>query len=623
MCGIGGILAKGNQDLPNQALEKMSRALLHRGPDDCGASISADRKIGLVHRRLSIIDPTPGARQPMADASGKVTIVLNGEIYNYKELREPLLKSGYPFRTSSDTEVILSLYETQNVKLLTLLRGMFAFALWDYEKKTLLLARDRMGIKPLYYVDTGNFLVFASEVRAILATGLVAKQLSLEAFSGYLSFGSIPAPHTLIENIKSLEPATVLRIENGTAIERRYWNFHFDDKAAGPALLDSLYETLKDSVAAHLVSDVPVGIFLSGGIDSTVITALMRSITPEAIRSFSITFPDSPLDEARFARMAAVAFGTQHIEKTVTAQDFEKTLPHILAAMDQPTIDGVNTYFVSQLARESGVKVVLSGLGGDELFAGYPSFRIIPRLLRAYAFAGSIPFGKQAIQILLDFAPGTPQIESISEFFKSDGSLEAGYFAVRRLFLEKEKAKLISPDRRNVLTKKFAPTPYLRALSENGKTLDPIDATHLLEMRAYLHNQLLRDADTLAMAHGVEVRVPFLDHLLIEKVLQVDPKTRVGSSPKELLLSRLAEKIPPAIYKRPKMGFTFPLEAWLRGDARFLLDSFFQRPPRGRISEILHWPEVLKIWNGFLNRRVHWSRPWSIFVLNEWMEKNL
>lgn len=622
MCGIGGILSKTTQQIPASALDAMSQALAHRGPDDSGLYLSTNGYIGLVHRRLSIIDLSPSARQPMTDATGRLQIVFNGEIYNYRQLGEELLKKGYQFRTSSDTEVVLSLYLAEGEKFLEKLRGMFAFALWDKKNQTLLLARDRMGIKPLYYAETPEFFLFASEVRTLLSTGLVKRELCPEAVSAYLSLGSIPSPLTIIRGIKSLEPAGFAVVKTGKMVHRQYWSIHFAPDFSSNDQLSLLSTQLKDAVRSHLVSDVPVGLFLSGGIDSTAIASIMRSITSGPIQTFSIAFPNTPLDESKFARLAAQIHATSHIEKAITAQEVKEAFPHILASMDQPTIDGVNTYFVSQLARQSGVKVVLSGLGGDELFAGYPSYRIIPRLTRLYELSKKIPLGKTAARILFKSILSSSRSKSMDYFFQEGGSVEAGFFAVRRLFLDAEKENLLTRQWRDQSNSMFHPVSYLQRLVQNGQPLHPLEAIEIMEMRAYMHNQLLRDSDVMAMAHGVEVRVPFLDHQLVEAVHRIPPGKKTGKRPKELLLSVLENRIPSQIHRRPKMGFTFPFGTWMKHELRPLLDPFFRTRPPVNGRALWNWIEVEHLWDEFLNGRLHWTRPWSVFVLNSWIEAN-
>lgn len=623
MCGIGGILSKNSEEVPGQALERMSQALIHRGPDDGGIFLSPDRKAGFVHRRLSIIDLSEKARQPMSNPKGNAHLIFNGEIYNYLALREKL-KNDYAFQTYSDSEVILALYQQQPLNLLHELRGMFAFALWDDASQTLLLARDRMGIKPLYYAETERFFLFASEIRALLKTGLVKREPCFEALAGFLAFGSVPSPFTMAKEIKSLPPADYLRYRKGHSEINSYWNFPFsENRTETSSLLPALEDRLQDAVKSHLASDVPVGVFLSGGTDSTAIAALMRSAVSTEIQSFTISFPGYSLDEAPYARLASDTFGTRHTEAPVTAHDFRNSLPDILAAMDQPTVDGVNTFFVSKLAREFGVKVVLSGLGGDELFGGYPSFRLIPKLCRTYRWTQKIPGALTLAKQILGASPSS-KIQNLGEFFNSDGTPEAAFFAVRRLFLERERKALLSPLPETKVKSDFNPLQYLQDLSRNGTAPHgSFQIAALLEFRSYMHNQLLRDADVMAMAHGVEVRVPFLDHKLIEFVNGVPTKIKLTSPPKKLLIAALQGKIPKPIYQRRKMGFTFPFNAWMKNELRPSLNHFFQEGPAAGTQSFWDWSAAADVWNQFLENRIHWSRPWSLFVLENWLRINL
>jgi len=612
VCGIGGILSKGTRDVPPGALVAMSEALQHRGPDDQGIYLSSNHKLGLVHRRLSIIDLSVSARQPMTGGDNRLRLVLNGEIYNYKTLRNRLIQGGISLRTHSDTEVILALYAQKKERLLEELRGMFAFALWDEPNETLFIARDRLGIKPLYTAETEDFFLFSSEVRAILATGLMPKILSRAGFEGYLALGSMPSPETMFEGIHLFPPAHFISIRKGKLQGGDYWKLSFNEETGF-----NLTETLQDAVKSHLVSDVPVGLFLSGGIDSTAIAALMRKNYPEKIQSFSIVFPGTTLDEGAFAQLAADTFQLEHHELSLSAKDLMQELPQIIAAMDEPSIDGINTYFVSKLAREHRTKVVLSGLGGDELFWGYPSYRLMPKLARLYSALRWIPGGRQLAVAALGRSKD-PKMESMQDFFRHGGSPEAAYFSIRRLFLNDERKALL----KNPPVDSFSPLHYLHQLSANGThPLHPSETAALLEFRGYMHNQLLRDTDCMAMAHGVEVRVPFLDHPLVEAVNAIPAKQKLTRQPKALLLQATAALIPKAIYDRPKMGFTFPFETWMKSSLSHHFNQFFSDEPFLAARKLIDWRRAQYIWKSFQQGQIHWSRPWSLYVLNQWMEQ--
>ncbi|HKX17086.1 MAG TPA: asparagine synthase (glutamine-hydrolyzing), partial [bacterium] len=386
MCGICGVFGPhpAGPEALRTATIRMAAALSHRGPDDEGVWTEAAGRVSLGNRRLAIIDLSPAGHQPMADAAGQIVLTYNGEIYNFRELRSDLAASGYPFRGHSDTEVILALYLREGIEMCRKLRGMFALALWDGRTRSLVLARDRLGIKPLYYTHVGGRWIFASEIRALRASGLVSARPDAAALAAFLRLGSVPGPTTAFAGVHELPPATVLVAdETGGVAQRRYWEIPAPEAVAPDAgvTADELRARLADAVARHLISDVPLGVFLSGGVDSAAIVALMREAGHERVRTFSITFPDSEVDEGPDAARLAVRYETEHTAGEVRGADVADDLDRVIAAMDQPTIDGLNTYYVSRMTRASGTIVALSGLGGDELFGGYASFRQAPRLL--------------------------------------------------------------------------------------------------------------------------------------------------------------------------------------------------------------------------------------------------
>src|SRR5262245_34671378 len=388
MCGIAGAIVTEPKRLDSRtAVGRAMLRITHRGPDDHGLFVSGDGRCALAHTRLAILDLSPAGRQPMSTPDGRFWIVFNGEIYNFRELRQEMVRAGEIFVSNSDTEVLLRLYSRYGADSLRRLRGMFAFAVWDAQKQELFIARDRMGIKPLYYYAGEGKIIFASEVRAILATGLAPRQIDPIALNEYLAYQSIPSPRTLIKDVKALAPGAWMTVDaSGAVKEHRYWDLLQDlSTEAGAAsqsvILNRTGELLREAVELHLISDAPLGVFLSGGIDSSAVVALMSEMgyTP---RTFSVVFAESNYDESVYARQVATRFGCQHTEIRLTEASMLDQLPNALAAMDQPTGDGVNTYVVSQAVREAGVKVALSGLGGDEFFAGYPSFLRLEKALK-------------------------------------------------------------------------------------------------------------------------------------------------------------------------------------------------------------------------------------------------
>ena len=386
MCGIAGILTKNNyQDYLSILIERMQGALQHRGPDDRGIYISDDRKIALAHTRLSILDLSPAGHQPMSTNDGRFWITFNGEIYNFRELRSNLIAEGEKFLSQTDTEVILKLYQRLGVDCVKHLRGMFAFAIWDDLEKTCFIARDHLGIKPLYYYQSGPTLVFASELRSILASKLPSINLSSSGLYGYLISGSVPEPYTLIEGIYCLEAGHYLYWKAGNLTQQRYWQINFTSEDISPVeAKEKVRAALIDSIQHHFISDVPVGVFLSGGIDSTAVVALASQTQTEQLRTYSIAFEENEWNEGEIAQKVANTFDTEHTEYKITASLGRELLTKFLDSIDQPSIDGFNTFCVSQITRQNGTKVALSGLGGDELFGGYKSFQQVPRMVRLH-----------------------------------------------------------------------------------------------------------------------------------------------------------------------------------------------------------------------------------------------
>ncbi|MEM7727627.1 MAG: asparagine synthase (glutamine-hydrolyzing), partial [Cyanobacteria bacterium P01_A01_bin.45] len=383
MCGIAGILTTNKyQDSLETLIGRMQTALRHRGPDDKGIYISSERQVALAHTRLSILDLSPAGHQPMSTADGRYWITFNGEIYNFLEIRQDLISQGEEFHSHTDTEVILKLYRKCGSDCVTRLRGMFAFAIWDNWQKTCFIARDPLGIKPLYYWQSGSNLIFASELRAILASGLPAVKMNPQGLYGYLISGSVPEPYTLIENVRCLGAGHFLHWSSGEIKQQQYWQINFvPEKISVQEAREKVSIALLDSIKHHFVSDVPVGIFLSSGIDSTTLLALASKTQTQPIRTYSIGFAENKWNEADTAKQIANLFGSEHTEYKITASEAKKLFPDFLTAIDQPTIDGFNTFCVSQLAHKNDTKVVLSGLGGDELFAGYKSFETIPQMV--------------------------------------------------------------------------------------------------------------------------------------------------------------------------------------------------------------------------------------------------
>jgi asparagine synthase (glutamine-hydrolysing) len=446
MCGIAGIIKLNTNDGNLEAkIEKMQTALKHRGPDDAGIYISTDKQAALAHTRLSILDLSSAGHQPMSTSDGRYSITFNGEIYNFQELRENLISQGEKFHSQTDTEVILKLYQKIGSDCVQHLRGMFAFAIWDDLEKTCFLARDPLGIKPLYYYQLGTTLVFASELRAVLASGLPAINMSVEGLYGYLTTGSVPEPYTLIADIHCLPAGNWLYWQNGNTTKKQYWQINFTPEAISPPEAEEIVrKALLDSIQHHFISDVPVGIFLSGGIDSTTILALATQTQQSQLSTYSIAFAESEFNEGELAQKIANHFGAKHTEYQVTSSFAKSILPDFLAAIDQPSIDGFNTFCVSKVAHDNGMKVVLSGLGGDEIFGGYQSFQKVPQMVAWGKKLNTLPFLRTGLGLGLERWGTSPKIKRLGDFLKQPPTFASAYNTFRGIFSHQEACIIIN-----------------------------------------------------------------------------------------------------------------------------------------------------------------------------------
>ena len=579
MCGINGIYSYhyAANPIDRDELVKTRDHMAARGPDGSGQWIATNDRVGFGHRRLSIIDLTPAGAQPMASPDGKLVVTFNGEIYNYRELRHRLEGRGCIFQSQSDTEVLLHLYAEKGPGMVGDLRGMFAFAIWDENRRSLFLARDPYGIKPLYYADDGWTFRFASQVKALLAGGAIATESDPAGVAGFYLFGSVPEPFTIRRDIRALPAGCTMLVDRiGGHEPQRYFSIaavyreaELSDRPrpTDPAARQALVrEALRDSVRHHLVADVPVGAFLSGGIDSGAIIGLMRDAGQSEIKTVTLTFEEfrgCTQDEAPLASELAKFYGTNHTTRMVREREFDLDLPKILACMDQPSIDGINTWFAAKAAHELGLKVVLSGLGGDELFGGYPSFRDIPRWVNRLSFASRLPLVGRLSRIL---AP--PFVDAAGFHPKAAGLLEMGgtyagaYLLRRGVFLPSELSSLMGPELARVALRRLAP---LRLID---RELTPrLDGTmarmSALESGLYMKNQLLRDTDWASMAHNIEVRIPLVDHVLLSKMAHL-PMSQPGADSKSDLATAPSRPLPASVASRSKTGFATPIALWQR-----------------------------------------------------------
>lgn len=593
MCGIAGIVG----DLPElrYRLPAMLSRLEHRGPDDRGEYFGSNDCVALGQQRLAILDLSPLGHQPMVSSCGRYIIVFNGEIYNFRDLRDGLLQSGVRLKSQSDTEVILELYVREGASCVGRLDGMFAFAIWDTLDETLFCARDPLGIKPFYYWQVENKFAFASEIRALLQAELAPRRLDFAALHGYLVYGAVQEPETLVAGIRSLPAGHTLTWNDGTMRLDAYWELTFDNPR--PELQDykqALLQTrsaLDDSITRHFVSDVPVGIFLSGGIDSTAVLALAHTQGIAPLQTFCIGFEQRELDESDLAQRTAHHFNTEHHSWRMSANEGMELFHTFLDKFDLPSNDGFNSYCVSKFARDQGLKVVLSGLGGDELFGGYPSFSVIPKLQRLYALCRWGGGMRRIVARCMSHLPFAPRHQRLLSFLQSKGQITDAYCAMRGHFTPTEATGLLADF--------GATSESFEASIDPPRPMDVRDGVAYLEATRYMRNQLLRDSDVLSMSVGLELRTPLVDRKLWDTVTRIPTTARLQPG-KKMLVDAVPE-IPSWILGSPKRGFRFPFEQWLSGP----------------------WSEMFTS----MERRASvplrtWSRKWSLFVLNHFINSN-
>lgn len=581
MCGIAGIYAYHYAANPIDGVElrAIRDHMAARGPDGSGEWQSPDGRVGLGHRRLAIIDLSERAAQPMASQDGKIIVTLNGEIYNYKSLRAQLEANGCVFRTESDTEVLLHLYARNGAAMVQELRGMFAFGLWDAERQGLLLARDGYGIKPLYYADDGWTLRFASQVKALVSPRCVVADPDPAGWAGFFLFGSVPEPYTVYRNVRSVAAGTTLWIDHGGVGEsKRYFSIPAAlataEHEAASQPQDSqarVRAALLDSVRHHLVADVPVGIFLSSGVDSGALLGLMRDASQRDVCAITLgyeEFRERHEDEVPLASVLARHYGAKHVVRTVTREEFRADLPKIFQAMDQPTIDGINTWFVSKAAKEQGLKAAISGLGGDEMVGGYPSFNDIPRWVRWGRLTRFVPFVGDVVRRLItalnELVPLThPKLGALPKYART----YAGAYLVRRgLFMPWELADLMDRDFIREGLRRLDPLGHIASMLK-PEPKSAWSRVAALETCLYLRNQLLRDTDWASMAHSLEVRTPFVDATLLQTTA-MDLASLPSGAGKRLLANAPSVPLPSALLDRAKTGFSTPIENWLKGDEK-------------------------------------------------------
>jgi asparagine synthase (glutamine-hydrolysing) len=574
MCGVNGVFAYATAaPSPDRAeLLRVRDAMATRGPDGAGEWWSSERRCGFGHQRLAILDPTPRANQPMASADGRYVITFNGQIYNFPALRAELVARGAIFRTTCDTEALLHLYALDGPDMVRRLRGMFAFAIWDQARQGLFLARDPYGIKPLYVSDDRRTFRFASQVKALLASRTIAREPEPAGVAGFHLFGHVPDPFTLYRDIRALPAGCSQWVDAAGAEPPKPFVSIPSILAEGAAdsappaeLQDRVRAAVAGSVAAHMLADVEVGAFLSAGVDSGAMLGLMREASGSDLRAITLAFEafrGTSEDEAPLAAQVAARYGCSHEVRWVARREFEADLPAIFASMDQPSIDGVNTWFVAKAAKEAGLKVAISGLGGDELLAGYPSFVDLPRWRRRYGPLASAGLGGVARRVLSAAAPGLvserPKAAGMLEFA---GSWTGAYLLRRGLFLPHELPGLIGAELARDGLERLQLTTLLGAALAPDPGSD-VGRVCALESMNYMRNQLLRDADWAGMAHGVEIRAPLVDIELL-RALAASIATLQPGAGKAALAAAPRRALPAEIVSRAKTGFSVPTGAWM------------------------------------------------------------
>jgi asparagine synthase (glutamine-hydrolysing) len=622
MCGIFGYVTKKRAVGGPRSLAAALRALRHRGPDDEATLelTSGETRCGLAHTRLAIIDLSPTGRQPMSTVDGRFTLVYNGEVYNHPELRRELEVLGVRFRGTSDTEVLLEAFARWGEAAIRRFRGMFALGIWDAERRSLLLARDHMGIKPLYFTAGPDGVAFASEVRALVATGFAEPRPSRRAIASYLATGSVAEPDTIFEGISPLPPGALLEHTDAGTRLSPYWELPLEtvEPTNETAAIEDVRATLAEAIRLQLVADVPVGIFLSGGMDSTVIASFAARASAGPLNTFTVTFDEETYNEEQHAAEVARRIGSAHHQVRLSGGEAMKSLPAAIDALDQPSVDGFNTYFVSKSAHAAGLKVALSGLGGDEVFAGYASFSGFGPLLTAGRAARRMtPFLDRAARALGKPFGSLPQRgKKLLDALRAGGAPEKTYSVMRSMFGPEQIGSLLSPEFAHEAASLMSNVPErLEPLAERG-AMDPENVYSALEISNYLRNTLLRDTDVMSMCHALEVRAPLLDHVLVERVIRLPGRMKLGGGINKPLLAAAAGDLPESVLHRPKMGFCLPLAAWMKGPLRGWAEETLLGEPTRRLG-FLNADAVARLWHGFLedDRRVNASRVFCLITL--------
>jgi len=625
MCGIYGYLSS-KRSIDPRILRSMGDTLRHRGPDDEGEMIGEDGDlcVGFGHQRLSIIDLSPAGRQPMSNEDGSIWITYNGEIYNFIALREELERKGHRFKSSSDTEVVIHLYEELGIRCLEKMNGMFAFALWDRHKKTLILARDRIGKKPLHYALSNEGIVFASELKALLTHPGVSREIDLKSLNRYLTYEYVPAPDSIFKSIKKLEPGHYLLYRQGSTEMVQYWDIPLTDNPMGykteAEYVEDLRERLANAVKSRLVADVPVGLFLSGGVDSSLIAALAMRANPK-LECFSIGFDEPSFDESRYARQVARVLNAQHQLMIFSTREMLDTIHNLPDILDEPLADAsiLPTYLLSKFASQK-VKVALSGDGGDELFAGYPTYQA-HKLITYY---DSLPaFLKSALRTMASHLPVSHDNIStefkIKQFLKGAGvASEIRFFIWMGAFTDAEKKGLLSDEVKSELRSHNTYEDIFNYISKSKLTKD-MERILYLSMKLYLQDDLLVKVDRTSMANSLEVRCPLLDYEFIEFACSLPMFYKLNGLKTKYLFKKAAMGLLPAsIINRPKKGFGIPISRWLCGELKDLMMNHLNQQTIER-QGLFDWPYISGLMDAHLSRRAdHRKLLWPLIVFQIW-----
>ena len=644
MCGICGVIGIQRPERAEEITRRMMGALTHRGPDEDGMLVAPSAALGM--RRLSIID-LPGGHQPVFNETGNVAVIYNGEIYNFPQLRKTLEGRGHSFRTHSDTEVVVHAYEEWGEQCLREFRGMFAFAIWDARssgtsgeaarRAQIFLARDRLGIKPLYYAVAEGALLFSSEVRSLLASGRIQPRLSPDSLEAYLTFGSVVEPSTLVEGVYSVPPGHCLAFPADAPPQKpspkAYWIYSdavLHQEGAKPKnfleAAKQLRPLLEETVREHLIADVPLGVFLSSGLDSTSLVALASRFQSD-LHTLTVVFPEQRFSEAKISRKTAKRFKTRHEEILLAPDTLAGQLDEAIKSLDQPTMDGLNTYFVSHAARQSGLKVALSGLGSDEIFGGYSTFVSTPRAAFVAGLGRFIPspLRRLTAAAAVRIAAGD-SVGKAAAAWRSPRDFPHAYYFTRLLFTPSRVRRLLAPYFESKEYSKDREYPWRARMRETVRQagrLDSFTSVSCFELQSYMVNTLLRDTDAASMANSLEVRVPFLDHRLVEFVGRLPRSAKqTAGVPKSLLVEALSDLLPDEVVGQSKRTFTLPWQVWLRGPLGVRLSQELSNltPP---LRQYMNPRAVRGAWQNFVIGQTNWARPWSLFMLNEWVRQHV